>query len=409
MDFLNAAIQQKQQSLNKKRTWTQSKETAPAAASAAASAAPSVAASPAPSPAPAPSAAAEEGPARKYVRRGELRKLEEQERERQRQTTRELRRVKQQDAAAADAEARTARQVANGQGAAAGDAQAGAKVSPAEIRRRLRLIGQPITLFGETDVDRLRRLKNVELDHVERVTGATSGHRNVLQDILAQDVERDIERELEEAYGGLDEAGMVGEGGEGRGGSAAKAQADRERQERNAARYAQDRSMQSFGKDPEQAVIPYLLFWLKRMLWLWEEDLAARPEDEKRSPQGRLAAAQQKQTRQYIRPLARKLKSGGVAPDVLAAVRKMVDFCRKGEYVRANSEYLVLSIGNAAWPMGVTMVGIHERSGREKIFSHNVAHILDDAESQKWIHALKRLMTFSQNKFPSAPSKMVRL
>lgn len=28
-----------------------------------------------------------------------------------------------------------------------------------------------------------------------------------------------------------------------------------------------------------------------------------------------------------------------------------------------------LAIGNAPWPMGVTMVGIHERSGRSRIFS----------------------------------------
>ena len=39
------------------------------------------------------------------------------------------------------------------------------------------------------------------------------------------------------------------------------------------------------------------------------------------------------------------------------------------EYVRANDIYMSLCIGNAPWPMGVTMVGIHERSGRSKIFS----------------------------------------
>jgi len=30
---------------------------------------------------------------------------------------------------------------------------------------------------------------------------------------------------------------------------------------------------------------------------------------------------------------------------------------------------LELAIGNAPWPIGVTMVGIHERSGRARIFS----------------------------------------
>jgi len=30
---------------------------------------------------------------------------------------------------------------------------------------------------------------------------------------------------------------------------------------------------------------------------------------------------------------------------------------------------LEVAIGNAPWPIGVTMVGIHERSGRARIFS----------------------------------------
>ncbi|EUR72472.1 hypothetical protein PFBG_02563 [Plasmodium falciparum 7G8] len=30
---------------------------------------------------------------------------------------------------------------------------------------------------------------------------------------------------------------------------------------------------------------------------------------------------------------------------------------------------MLLAIGNAAWPMGVTMVGIHERAGRSKIYA----------------------------------------
>lgn len=30
------------------------------------------------------------------------------------------------------------------------------------------------------------------------------------------------------------------------------------------------------------------------------------------------------------------------------------------------------AIGNSAWPIGLTMVGIHERSGREKISTSKV-------------------------------------
>jgi len=77
------------------------------------------------------------------------------------------------------------------------------------------------------------------------------------------------------------------------------------------------------------------------------------------------------------------------------------------EYVVANDYYMRLSIGNAAWPMGVTMVGIHERSAREKIFSTQTAHVLNDETQRKYIQAIKRLITFCQRKWPNDPSKMV--
>jgi pre-mRNA-splicing factor 18 len=45
--------------------------------------------------------------------------------------------------------------------------------------------------------------------------------------------------------------------------------------------------------------------------------------------------------------------------------------------------------------MGVTMVGIHERTGRAKIFSSQIAHILNDETQRKYIQSIKRLITFS--------------
>ena len=44
-----------------------------------------------------------------------------------------------------------------------------------------------------------------------------------------------------------------------------------------------------------------------------------------------------------------------------------------------------MAIGNAPWPIGVTMVGIHARTGREKISARNVAHVLNDEAQRKYI------------------------
>ena len=76
--------------------------------------------------------------------------------------------------------------------------------------------------------------------------------------------------------------------------------------------------------------------------------------------------------------------------DVLRNMAEIVHYMQVRSYQRANDAYLRLSIGNAAWPIGVTSVGIHERSAREKIGIDNVAHVLNDEVSRKWIQAVKR-------------------
>jgi pre-mRNA-splicing factor 18 len=79
----------------------------------------------------------------------------------------------------------------------------------------------------------------------------------------------------------------------------------------------------------------------------------------------------------------------------------------KRDYLAAMDQYIKLTIGNAPWPIGVTMVGIHERSAREKIYTNSVAHIMNDETTRKYLQSIKRLMTLSQRRYPALPSKSV--
>lgn len=82
---------------------------------------------------------------------------------------------------------------------------------------------------------------------------------------------------------------------------------------------------------------------------------------------------------------------------------------RDRNYLYANDVYLKLAIGNAPWPIGVTSVGIHERSAREKIShvmnSSGQAHIMNDEATRKILQAIKRLITFVQRAYPTDPSR----
>jgi Prp18 domain len=52
-----------------------------------------------------------------------------------------------------------------------------------------------------------------------------------------------------------------------------------------------------------------------------------------------------------------------------ATYTQMIEYMKEGEFVRAHDIYMLTAIGNAPWPIGLTMVGIHERSGREKVIA----------------------------------------
>lgn len=147
-----------------------------------------------------------------------------------------------------------------------------------------------------------------------------------------------------------------------------------------------------------------MLSYFYSLLHEWGLQLAARSEADRRSAVGKKDKTTWKQTLVYILPLFRKLASRTLDPTVQDPLFKITGFMKQRRYVEANDAYLLLAIGNAPWPMGVTMVGIHERSAREKIGSDNVAHVLNDETQRKYVQSVKRLISFAQKTYPSQDS-----
>ncbi|KAJ3509057.1 hypothetical protein NLJ89_g5418 [Agrocybe chaxingu] len=246
-------------------------------------------------------------------------------------------------------------------------------ISNEETIRRLRAKGQPIRLFGESDKDRRLRLRALEL--IEEKGHDRQGGQNDFKKAL-EDVEKS---ELE---------------------SKSRATKGKKKDDSDsAANNVLDLDL--IKSDPDK-LYPIIYYALKRTLKEWGEAMDERPEHVKRTTQGKLAAATQVQSAEYLKPLFKALRSRSLPPDMLARIAEIVHHMQKRQYQKANDSYLRLSIGNAPWPIGVTMVGIHERSAREKISADQVAHVLNDEVSRKYIQSLKRLLTFSQTKYPPA-------
>jgi len=113
--------------------------------------------------------------------------------------------------------------------------------------------------------------------------------------------------------------------------------------------------------------------------------LRVSSESIQRSSQGMRAAAVQVQSADYLKPLFKSLRSRvsshcisssrarirsltsvslllsrelkNLPADVLGRLSEIVHHMQSRQYQRANDSYLRLSIGTAAWPIGVTMVG----------------------------------------------------
>ncbi|KAH7193461.1 uncharacterized protein B0J16DRAFT_369566 [Fusarium flagelliforme] len=106
------------------------------------------------------------------------------------------------------------------------------------------------------------------------------------------------------------------------------------------------------------------------------------------------------QTRENMKPLFRKFEQGELDDDILKPVLEIVQALQERRYVDANDGYLRLSIGKAAWPIGVTMVGIHERSAREKLHDGEKGHVMGDEVTRKYLQSIKRCLTFAQVRWP---------
>lgn len=267
-------------------------------------------------------------------------------------------------------------------------------LSSEQVMQTLRELGLPIQIFGEQHSHRRQRLREAMENQKNVMAGLSemeefklgSGHgiRNTF-----------LERDKKEAN---DEQASLQKAVTHDGATKSEAKKSAGKQGKD------DKEDDADDDDPHKRI--YRFF--KGLLSQWEDDLALRPEAVKRTAAGRNETKTLKQCKDYIRPLFKLCKTRRLEPSLMSHILKIVDYCEEGEFVKANDAYIDVAIGRAAWPIGVTMVGIHARSGRAKIESANVAHVMNSELQRKYLTSVKRLMTYYQKKREDvAPSKKV--
>lgn len=255
-----------------------------------------------------------------------------------------------------------------------------------EVIKRLRERGHPILLYGENELQAFRRLRRIEIQEPE----ANRGFRNDFQEAMEK---------VDEAY--LNEILALGTQSENENTSHDDAFDD-------SVTYELIQEMaKTMGQGDRNHDMNVIMTLLQFLLKLWGQQLNSATAAEKTSIKHKMTRATFTQTQVYLKPLMRKLKKKNLPEDICDSLMEITKHLLDRNYIMASDSYLQMAIGNAPWPIGVTMVGIHARTGREKIFSKNVAHVMNDETQRKYIQALKRLMTKCQEYFPTDPSRCV--
>lgn len=273
------------------------------------------------------------------------------------------------------------------------------KLPKQEVIRRLRLLKQPITLFGEDDQARLDRYKHVLKTGIFEVdSDVTEGQTNdFLRDIVElkkrqkTGILSDRKRKSEDL-----EDGEAGKGDEDLSGEEASSGVDADK----------DIKLMK-AKFEDLCEEDKILVFFKRLLNEWRQELDEMQDVERRTAKGKQTVATFKQCGRYLTPLFKFCRKRALPDDIKKSLMFVVDCCLQRDYRTAVDCYIKLAIGNAPWPIGVTMVGIHERSAREKIYTNSVAHIMNDETTRKYLQSVKRLVTFCQRKYPTVPSKSI--
>eukprot|EP01017_Pseudomicrothorax_dubius_P051117 TRINITY_DN9781_c0_g1_i2.p1 TRINITY_DN9781_c0_g1~~TRINITY_DN9781_c0_g1_i2.p1 ORF type:complete len:373 (-),score=100.78 TRINITY_DN9781_c0_g1_i2:105-1223(-) len=269
-------------------------------------------------------------------------------------------------------------------------------LSKQEVIRRLRSMNEPVTFFGESDWKRYLRMRKLAEDRMDRHDQGGEGNTFQKDLEMNEDEFRRLQK-IDDADGAdLNFDNLLDRFEE----------AIRPFKPTEEEMKTRRKINLGGGLDPN-IKHEYVYLWCRKLLKEWGEELPEMTKSAGDAFDARQVLGNYRQCRRYINPLLELLNTKSLNQEILDGLFNIAFYALSKEYVKAHDKYLELAIGNAPWPMGVTMVGIHERSGRSKIFTNQIAHILNDETQRKYIQSIKRLLTFSQKKYPTDPSKMV--
>jgi len=202
-----------------------------------------------------------------------------------------------------------------------------------EVVVRLRAMGQPVTFFGETEMERYLRMRKCEEEGVDDDFAISKGHggelRNVFLDKHTDDVDSEDDDDDDDDDNGDDEGPKKKSSKRKAAGSAAESSSSSSSgawssSAASAAAPAKPLTEEQKAAKKLKEEHTRVKDYFKGLLRAWEAQLNARPDHVKRTAQGKIETKTQKQCKDYIRPLYKLCKRREVPADILSSLLVMI-------------------------------------------------------------------------------------
>ena len=243
-----------------------------------------------------------------------------------------------------------------------------------DAKAGLRRLGLPVTLFGESDVDRDRRLvAALELKRLKEEAEASGAISS-----SCEESEADLVSERDAAAAALTEFLKTP----------------------NVLDLLSAEQLSTSAMDSVDAGHTFVRLQLKRWLANWRIRLGHFGHDPRSVPN---SVRLYRQYLHNIAPLVEVLEDGVCPLQILKCLVAIFCAMEDRDFLRAENEYFALTIGNEAWKIGIYSGGQHERARTMRLHRGTVSHIMNNRVVLLAMHAVKALMGDIQ-KVSQAPS-----
>lgn len=129
---------------------------------------------------------------------------------------------------------------------------------------------------------------------------------------------------------------------------------------------------------------------LKKLLWDWEQEAIL---EVKLKPVIQLQRA-------HLAPFFEMLSGRTLGNEILNEIYGIAVALLKKDYKLMNKLYFDLSIGKMPWPIGIGECNTYEQLKHRGV-KHTVGHILNDESVERYMKAIKRLLSYAENSIVS--------